>query len=85
MRMANDGQIRIVAGPTVLGVLGLATAGRNFGAALVPAASSFNDPKVTIMIVVGAIVCPFVLFLAAGARPSRNYWGAWRAPTQQAI
>lgn len=52
--------------PEVRGVLGLAAAGRNFGAALVPAASSFNDPKVTIMIVVGAIVCPIVLFLAAG-------------------
>ena len=44
--------------PEVRGVLGLATAARNFGAALVPAASSFKDPKVTIMIIVGAIVCP---------------------------
>ena len=48
------------------GVLGLATAVRNFGAALVPAASSFSDPKVTIMIIVGAIVCLVVAFLAAG-------------------
>jgi BASS family bile acid:Na+ symporter len=52
--------------PEVRGVLGLATAGRNFGAALVPAASSSSDPKVTIMIVVGAIVCLIVSFLAAG-------------------
>ena len=48
--------------PEVRGVLGLATTGRNFGAALVPAASSFSDPKVTLMIVVGAIVS----FIAAG-------------------
>lgn len=48
------------------GVLGLATAGRNFGAALVPAANSFNDPKVTTMIIVGAIVCLIVCFIAAG-------------------
>lgn len=51
------------------GVLGLATAGRNFGAALVPAASSFRDPAVTIMIIVGAIVAMVVLFpVAAWAR-----------------
>jgi BASS family bile acid:Na+ symporter len=50
----------------VRGVLGLATAARNFGAALVPAAKSFSDPKVTIMIIVGAIVCLVVSFLAAG-------------------
>jgi predicted Na+-dependent transporter len=50
----------------VRGVLGLATAARNFGAALVPAASSFTDPKVTIMIIVGAIVCLVVSFIAAG-------------------
>lgn len=49
----------------VRGVLGLSTAARNFGAALVPAASSFSDPKVTIMIIVGAIVCLIVSFLAA--------------------
>jgi predicted Na+-dependent transporter len=52
--------------PEVRGVLGLATTARNFGAALVPAASSFDDPKVTIMIIVGAIVCLLVAFLAAG-------------------
>ena len=49
----------------VRGVLGLTTAARNFGAALVPAASSFTDPKVTLMIIVGAIVCLVVTFLAA--------------------
>lgn len=46
--------------------LGLATAARNFGAALAPAASCFPDPNVTVMIVVGAIVCLVVSFLAAG-------------------
>jgi predicted Na+-dependent transporter len=52
--------------PEVRGVMGLATAGRNFGAALVPAAGGFDDPKVTVMIVVGAIVCIIVSFIAAG-------------------
>jgi BASS family bile acid:Na+ symporter len=51
--------------PEVRGTLGLATSARNFGAALVPAASSFQDPKVTTMIIVGAIVCLVVTFLAA--------------------
>ena len=48
------------------GVIALSTAARNFGAALVPAASSFNDPKVTVMLVVSAIVCLVFSFLAAG-------------------
>ncbi len=52
--------------PEARGVLGLATAGRNFGAALAPAANSFNDTKITVMIIVGAIVCIVVSFLAAG-------------------
>lgn len=47
------------------GVLGLSTSARNFGAALVPAASSFTDPKVTTMLIVSAIVCLVVTFLAA--------------------
>jgi BASS family bile acid:Na+ symporter len=51
--------------PEVRGVLGIATTARNFGAALVPAASSFTDPKVTIMIIVGAIACLIVSFAAA--------------------
>ena len=51
--------------PDVRGVLTLATTGRNFGAALAPAAGSFNDPKITTMIVVGAIVCMVVSFGAA--------------------
>ena len=51
--------------PEVRGTLGLATSGRNFGAALVPASSSFQDPKVTTMIIVGAIMCLVVTFLAA--------------------
>lgn len=46
--------------------LGLATAARNFGAALAPAANCFDDPKVTVMIIVGAIVCLVVSFVAAG-------------------
>lgn len=55
------------------GVMGLGTAGRNFGAALVPAASSFTDPAVTVMIVVGAIVALAVLFPAAAwVRGSRR-------------
>lgn len=52
--------------PEIRGVIGLATTARNFGAALVPAAGSFTDPKVTIMIIVGAIVCLIISFLAAG-------------------
>jgi BASS family bile acid:Na+ symporter len=50
----------------VRGALGLSTTARNFGAALVPAGSSFTDPKVTIMIIVGAIVCLVIAFAAAG-------------------
>ena len=46
-------------------LLGLATAARNFGAALAPAENCFDDPKVTVMIIVGAIVCLVVSFLAA--------------------
>lgn len=49
----------------VRGVLGLSTTARNFGAALVPASNSFTDPKVTIMIIVGAIVCLVIAFAAA--------------------
>jgi len=51
--------------PRKRGVLGLATAARNFGAALVPAASS-QDSHVTIMLIVCAIVCLVICFLAAG-------------------
>ena len=51
--------------PQVRGELALATTGRNFGAALAPAASSFNDPKITTMIFVGAIVCVAISLLAA--------------------
>jgi len=48
------------------GALSLATTARNFGAALAPAENCFDDPKVTVMIVVGAIVCLVVSFAAAG-------------------
>jgi BASS family bile acid:Na+ symporter len=52
------------------GVLGLATAARNFGAALVPAAQSFDDPGVTVMLIVCAVVGLVLCFLAAfWARP----------------
>jgi BASS family bile acid:Na+ symporter len=54
-------------------VLSLATAARNFGAALAPAESCFDNPKVTVMIIVGAIVCLVVTFVAAG-------WVRRRAP-----
>ncbi len=47
------------------GALGLATTARNFGAALAPASTSFDDPQVVVMIIVGAIVCILVSFLAA--------------------
>ena len=46
-------------------VMALAAAARNFGAALPPAAS-FADPNVTVMLIVSAIVCLVVTFLAAG-------------------
>lgn len=57
----------LLGGPTRnrRGVLGLATAARNFGAALVPA-GSFGDPNVTTTVIIGAIVCLIVSFLAAG-------------------
>ena len=46
------------------GIVALATSARNFGAALVPAANSFSDPAVTIMITVSAIVGLAACFLA---------------------
>ena len=46
-------------------VLSLATAARNFGAALAPAANCFEDPGVTVMVIVGAIVCLVITFIAA--------------------
>jgi bile acid:Na+ symporter, BASS family len=45
----------------VKGALGLATAARNVGAALVPASQSFSDPTVMIMLVVATIVMLIVL------------------------
>ena len=51
--------------PEVRGVLSLGTAARNFGAALVPAANSFKDPNVSLMILVSAIVGLIVSFLEA--------------------
>jgi bile acid:Na+ symporter, BASS family len=45
----------------IKGVLGLGTAARNVGAALVPASQSFSDPKVMIMLVACTIVMLIVL------------------------
>ena len=53
------------ANPEMRGVLGLGTAARNFAAALVPAASNFRDPAVSIMLVISAIVCLVISFIAA--------------------
>jgi BASS family bile acid:Na+ symporter len=51
------------ANPEIRGVLGLGTAARNFAAAL--AASNFRDPAVSIMLVISAIVCLVISFIAA--------------------
>ena len=51
--------------PELRGTLGLGTAARNFAAALVPADSNFRDPTVSIMLVISAIVCLVVSFIAA--------------------
>lgn len=51
--------------PSARGVFALAAAARNFGAALAPAAGSFKDPKIILMIIVSAIVCLVVTFCAA--------------------
>jgi BASS family bile acid:Na+ symporter len=45
--------------------LALGTTARNFAAALVPATSSFSDPKVAIMLIVSAIIGLVVSFTAA--------------------
>ena len=47
------------------GILALGTSARNFGAALVPAVSSFQDPKVVVMLIVSAIVSLILAFLEA--------------------
>jgi BASS family bile acid:Na+ symporter len=47
------------------GVLGLGTAARNVGAALVPASQSFSDPKIMIMLVATTLVMLIVLVPAA--------------------
>jgi bile acid:Na+ symporter, BASS family len=47
------------------GVLGLGTAARNVGAALVPASQSFSDPKIAIMLVASTLVMLIVLLPAA--------------------
>lgn len=49
----------------IRGVLGLGTAARNVGAALVPASQSFSDPKIIVMLVASTIVMLIVLVPAA--------------------
>jgi BASS family bile acid:Na+ symporter len=56
----------------IKGVLGLGTATRNVGAALVPASQSFSDPKVMIMLVACTIVMLIVLIPA-------SRWLRWKA------
>lgn len=46
-------------------LMALGTAGRNFGAAFVPATTSFTDPKIEVALIVNAIVGIVLLFLAA--------------------
>lgn len=46
-------------------LMALGTAGRNFGAAFVPAATSFTDPKIEVALIVNALVGMIALFLAA--------------------
>jgi BASS family bile acid:Na+ symporter len=57
----------LLGGPEVgtRGVLGLTTAARNFGAAMVPASGSLPDPNVNVMIIVNAIVGLVMTFLIA--------------------
>ena len=50
----------------IKGVLGLGTAARNVGVALVPASQSFSDPKVMIMLVAYTIVMLIVLVPTSG-------------------
>jgi bile acid:Na+ symporter, BASS family len=49
----------------IRGVLGLGTAARNVGAALVPASQSFADPRIIVMLVASTIVMLIVLVPAA--------------------
>ena len=53
----------VLGGPRqpIRGVLGLGTAARNVGAALVPASQCFSDPKIIIMLVASTIVMLIVL------------------------
>jgi predicted Na+-dependent transporter len=57
------------------GVLGLGTAARNVGAALVPASQNFSDPKITVMLVACTMVILVVLFPTAS-------WLRKRLPTE---
>ena len=56
----------LLAGPKleVRSVIALGTAARNFGAALVPTATSFHEPAVTMMLIVSAIIGLAILFIA---------------------
>lgn len=59
--------------PEARGVLALATAARNFGSALVPAANSFDDPSITVALIVNAIIGLVFSFLAARWVRGRNH------------
>lgn len=59
------GQLLGGAKPQVRGVLGLGTAARNVGAALVPASHHASDPKIITMLAVSTLVIVVVLFSAA--------------------
>jgi hypothetical protein len=56
-------------------LLALGTATRNFGAALVPAATTFKDPKTTTALIVNVIVGIMFSFLAAGWISAENSSG----------
>jgi bile acid:Na+ symporter, BASS family len=57
----------VLGGPQeqIRGVLGLGTAARNVGAALLPASQSFSEPKIMVMLVASIIVMLIVLLPAA--------------------
>jgi hypothetical protein len=58
--------------------LGIGSLGGLLGAAIAPAAGSFNDPEITTMIFVGAVVCLALSFGAAR-------WLRHRSPAGQPV
>lgn len=59
--------------PANQGVLGLTTAGRNIGAAMIPASHPASDPKVVTMLVVGTLVILFLSLIAAAWLRRQTY------------